>query len=120
MTAPAYAEHLDAHRRDLHARLRSGRSQAPPGERVGLAKAAGGQRPIGKPTCEDQMVQRAVALRWEAIDAHDLSDGSSGFRQGRSPHEARHALRARCMPESRGWMVAAEGRGYGDSLDKTR
>jgi retron-type reverse transcriptase len=90
VTAQAYAEHLDENRRDLYERLRSGRSQAPPGERVWLDKDEGGQRPIGKPTCEDTLVQRAVAMRLEAIDEHDFSDGSYGFRQGRSPHDALH------------------------------
>jgi RNA-directed DNA polymerase len=66
------------------------------------------------------MVQRAVARRLEAIDAPDLSDGSYGFRQGRSPHDALHARRERGMHAGMGWMVDAEVRGYCDSLDKTR
>ena len=76
VTAQAYAEHLDEHLRDLHERLRSGRYQAPPVERVWLEKADGGQRPIGKPTFEDTRVQRAVARRLEAIDEQDFDDGS--------------------------------------------
>jgi retron-type reverse transcriptase len=62
-----YAEHLDENRRDLHARLRSGRYQAAPVERVGIEKEDGSQRPIGTPACEDKMVQRAVARVLEAI-----------------------------------------------------
>ena len=42
VTAQAYAAHLDEHLRDLHERLRRGRSQAPPGERVWLDKDDGG------------------------------------------------------------------------------
>jgi RNA-directed DNA polymerase len=90
VTAQQYAEHLDENWRDLHERRRSGRSQAAPVERVWIAKADGGQRPRGKPTFEEKMVQRAVAMLLEAIDEHDFDDGSSGFRPGRSPHEARH------------------------------
>ena len=41
-----------------------------------LEKAEGGQRPIGKPTFEDTMVQRAVAMRWEAIYEQDFQDSS--------------------------------------------
>jgi RNA-directed DNA polymerase len=74
--AQAYAEHRDAHRRDLHERLRRGHSQAPPVARVWLGKADGGQRPIGTPTFEDKLVQRAVAMLVEAIDEQDLYDGS--------------------------------------------
>jgi len=90
VTAQAYAEHLDENRRDLHERLRRGRYQAPPGERVWLEKDDGGQRPIGTPTFEDTMVQRAVAMRLEAIYEQDFHDCSYGFRQGRSPHDALH------------------------------
>jgi retron-type reverse transcriptase len=76
VTAQAYAEPLDENLGDLHERLRSGRYQAPPGERVGRDKADGGQRPIGKPTCEDKLVQRAVAILLEAIDAQDFCDSA--------------------------------------------
>jgi hypothetical protein len=120
VTAHAYAAPLAAPLRALHGRLRRGRSQAPPGACVWRDKAEGGQRPIGQPTCEDKRVQRAVAMRWEAIDAQDFDDGSSGCRPGRSPHDARHALRERCMNEGLGGSVDAEGSGYGDRMDKTR
>jgi retron-type reverse transcriptase len=39
-------------------------------------KDDGGQRPIGKPTCEDTMVQRAVAMLREAIYEQDFQDSS--------------------------------------------
>ena len=120
VTAQTYAEHLDENLRDLHERLRSGRSQAVPVERVWIEKDEGGQRPIGQPAFEDKIVQRAVAMRLEAIYEQDFDDGSYGFRQGRSPHEALHELRQRCMPEGRGWSVDADVSGYFDSIDRTR
>ena len=119
MTAKQYAEHLDENLRDLHERLRRGCYQAPPVERVWLEKEDGGQRPIGKPTFEDKIVQRAVAMLLEAIYEQDFQDSSYGFRRGRSPHEARHELRERCMTEGIGWIVDAEVSGYVDSRDKT-
>ena len=76
VTAKQYAEHLDANLRDLHERLRSGRSQAAPVERVWIEKEDGRQRPIGKPTFEDKIVQRAVARLLEAIYEQDFYDGS--------------------------------------------
>jgi retron-type reverse transcriptase len=76
VTAQRYAEHLAENLRDLQERLRRGRSQAAPVERVWIAKDDGGQRPIGTPTCEDNIVQRAVAMLLEAIDEQDFSDGS--------------------------------------------
>src|SRR5918994_2276875 len=90
VTAEAYAEHLDENLRDLHERLRSGRYQAAPVERVWIEKEDGSQRPIGKPAFEDKMVQRAVAMLLEAIDEQDFHDCSYGFRPGRSAHDALH------------------------------
>ena len=120
VTAQQYAEHLDDTLRDLHERLRSGRSQAAPVERVWIAKEDGRQRPIGKPTFEEKIVQRAVAMLLEASDEQDCYDGSYGFRQGRSPHDALHELRERCMTEGRGWIVEADISGDFDSIDRTR
>jgi RNA-directed DNA polymerase len=120
VTAQMYAEHLEENLRDLHERLRSGVYQAAPVERVWIEKDDGGRRPIGKPAFEDKIVQRAVAMLLEAIYEQDFSDCSYGFRQGRSPHEALHELRERCMTEGIGWIVDADVSGYFDSIDRTR
>jgi RNA-directed DNA polymerase len=76
VTAKRDAEDLDDNRRDVHERLRSGGDQAAPVARVWIETDDGGQRPIGKPGFEDKIVQRAVAMRLEAIDAPDVHDGS--------------------------------------------
>lgn len=120
VTAQQYAVHLDENLRDLHERLRSGCYQAAPVERVWIEKDDGGQRPIGKPTFEDKIVQRAVAMLLEAIYEQDFYDGSYGFRPGRRPHDALHELRERCMQGGIGWIVDADVSGYFDSIDRTR
>src|SRR5262245_62154264 len=74
VTAQTYAAHLDENRRDLQERLRRGRYQAAPVERVWIEQDDGGQRPIGKPAFEDKMVQRAVARRLEAVYEQDFDD----------------------------------------------
>ena len=56
----------------------------------------------------------------EAIYEQDFLDCSYGFRPGRSPHHALHALRERCMQEGIGWIVDADMRGYFASIDRTR
>jgi RNA-directed DNA polymerase len=119
-TAKPYAEPRDPHRRDLHERRRSGRSQAAPVARVWREQEDGRQRPIGKPTCEEKLVQRAVAMLVDASYEHDCADGSYGFRQGRSPQDARHAGRERCRRAGMGWSVEAASSGYCDRLDRTR
>jgi hypothetical protein len=119
ITAKRYAEPLGDNLRDVHERLRSGRYQAAPVERVWIEKDDGGQRPIGQPAFEAKIVQRAVAMRLAAIDAQDFSDCSYGFRPGRSPHEALHEIRERCMREGIGWSVDADVSGYFDSINRT-
>jgi RNA-directed DNA polymerase len=120
VTAQMYAEHLDANLRELHAHLWSGRDQTAPVERVWIEKDDGGQRPIGRPAFEYKIVQPAVAMLLEAIDEWDFQDCSDGFRLGRSPHAALHAVRERCMQEDIGWIVDADVSGYFDSIDRTR
>jgi group II intron reverse transcriptase/maturase len=117
VTAQEYAAHLEENLCDLYDRLRSGGYQAPPVERVWLDKEDGKKRPIGKPTFEDKMVQRAVALLLGAIYEQEFQDCSYGFRQGRSPHQALSELREQCLGKNIHWIIDADIRGFFDSLD---
>jgi hypothetical protein len=49
-------------------------------------------RPIGIPTFEDKVLQRAVAMVVEAIYEEELHDFSYGFRPQRSAHQACEAV----------------------------
>jgi len=117
VTAQEYAAHLDENLRDLHERLRSGCYQAPPVERVWLDKEDGRRRPIGKPTFEDKIVQRAVAMLLGAIYEQDFQDCSYGFREGRSPHQALSELREQCLGKNIHWIIDADISGFFDSID---
>jgi hypothetical protein len=89
--APQSAAPLDETWHDLHVRLRSGRAHAAPVERVWIDKDDGGQRPMGQPTGEETLGQRAVAMLLAASDAQDCDDGAYGVRPGRPPQGALHA-----------------------------
>ncbi len=57
-----------------------------------IPKADGRLRPLGIPSLEDKIVQRAVAEVLEPIYEGDFLGFSYGFRPGRSPHRALDAL----------------------------
>jgi group II intron reverse transcriptase/maturase len=117
VTASEYAADLEANLDDLHQRLRSGRYQAPPVERAWLPKEDGSQRPIGKPTFEDKIVQRAASMIVGEIYEQDFYDFSYGFRRGRSPHQALHELRERCRTRDIHWILDADVSGFFDAID---
>jgi len=117
-TAGAYAANLDANLQGLHARLKAGTYYAPPVRRVHIAKAeAGKTRPIGIPTFEDKILQRAVAMILEAIYEQDFLPCSYGFRPGRSAHEALQDLWDALTAMHGGWVVEADIQGFFDAMD---
>ena len=92
-TAASYAKNLDENLRRLLDRFKSGTYFAPPVRRVHIPKGDGSKtRPIGIPTFEDKILQRAVAMLLEAIYEEELFDCSYGFRSARSVHDALQAL----------------------------
>ncbi len=112
VTAKQYAENLEQNLIELHERLRSGRYIAPPVQRAWLDKEDGSKRPIGKPSFEDKIVQRAVVMLLEAIYEQEFYDFSYGFRPLRSAHQALHVLREQCMKRNIGWIVDADVTGF--------
>ena len=120
VTASDYAEHLEANLSDLLARIKSGRYRAPPVRRVYIPKADGTARPLGIPTFEDKVAQRAVAMLLEAIYEQDFRDCSYGFRPGRSAHQALDALRGAFMSQQGlRWVIDVDIRKYYDTIDHT-
>ena len=115
-TAASYAENLEENLQKLHQSLVSGQYEAPPVERVWLDKEDGQKRPIGKPTFEDKIVQRAVVMLLEPIYEREFYDFSHGFRKGHSPHQALHELREACQQLNINWIVDADVSRFFDEL----
>jgi Reverse transcriptase (RNA-dependent DNA polymerase) len=91
--AADYAENLEANLLDLLGRIKSGSYQAPPVRRAYIPKADGSRRPLGLPTFEDKVCQRAAVMVLEAVYEQDFLPCSYGFRPGRSAHQALQELR---------------------------
>lgn len=99
-------------------RAKSGTYFAPPVRRVQIPKGTGETRPIGIPTLEDKILQRAVAMVLEPIYEQDFLDCSYGFRPGRSALDAVKALREQVM-ELRGcWLIEVDIQKFFDTLDR--
>jgi RNA-directed DNA polymerase len=116
VTAQEYAANLAENLRELHERLKSGQYKAPPVERVWLDKEDGRKRPIGKPSFEDKIVQRAVVMLLEAVYEQEFYDFSHGFRPGHSAHQALHEMREQCRTLNIQWIVDADVSGFFDEL----
>ena len=116
-TWAAYGEHLDTNLRELSDRLKRGAYQAPPVERVSIPKADGRQRPIGKPTLEDKIVQRATVEVLNAIYEKECLGFSYGARPGRSPHHALDAVTVGIEKRNINWGLDAAIRGFYDAID---
>jgi RNA-directed DNA polymerase len=117
MTAKGYSKALERNLQRLHSRLRGGVYQAPPVERRWIDKDDGKQRPLGLPTFEDKIVQRAVAMLLGAVYEQEFHPCSHGFRPGHSPHQAVQEVRAQCTRRNIRWIVDADVSGFFDHLD---
>ena len=114
-TADDYAANLHENLQALLERAKSGTYRAPPVRRVHIPKGPGGDtRPIGIPTFEDKVLQRAVVMVLEAVYEQDFLPCSHGFRPGRSAHQALDSLWRQTMDSGGGWVLEVDIRKFFD------
>jgi len=113
-----YNVNLGVNLRSLLERAKSGTYHAPPVRRVHIPKGTGPEtRPIGIPTFEDKVLQRAVVMVLEAVYEQDFRPCSYGFRPGRSAHQALESIWRQTMGTRGGWVVEVDIRKFFDTLD---
>jgi len=119
VTADEYEQDLEGNLQRLLDRAKSGTYQAPPVRRVHIPKGGSSTetRPIGIPTLEDKILQRAVVMLLEPIYEQDFLNCSYGFRPGRSAHEALSSFRDQLMGCRGGWVLEVDIRKFFDNLD---
>ena len=116
IAAEQYAANLEANLQSLLTRVKTASYRAPSVRRVYIPKE-GGQRPIGIPTFEDKVLQRAYAMVLEAVYEQAFLDCSYGFRPGRSQHQALDAFRQPMMSMGGGWVLELDISDFFGSLD---
>lgn len=92
-TIEAFEANLEERRDDRWRRLNAGQYEAPPVRRGEMPKGHGKTRPLGMPTGEARLLQRAVARILSAMYEQDVLECSFGYRTGRKPHMALQARR---------------------------
>lgn len=119
-TLADYGEDLEANLKSLLERAKSGLYQAPPVKRVHIPKNETETRPIGMPTVEDKVLQRAIKKLLDAVYEQEFLDCSFGFRPGRSTHQALEALREALMAKDGGWVLDVDVRKFFDTIPRQK
>jgi len=88
MTIDETLQWLREHNRELTDRIRRGKYTPKPVRRVEIPKPDGGVRKLGIPTVIDRTIQQAMAQQMIPIFEPLFSDGSYGYRPGRSAKDA--------------------------------
>ncbi len=120
VTSKAYLANLERNLQDLLSRAKSGRYRAPAVRRVHIPKGDGRTRPLGIPTFEDKLLQRAVTMVLETIYEQDFMPCSYGFRPRRSAHDAIADLWQGTMSMGGGWVLEADIRDCFGTLEHAR
>ena len=119
VTAAEYEVGLMEKLQNLVELLKSGTYRAPPVKRVYIPKAGSKteKRPIGIPTYEDKILQRAIVMVLEPILEKEFYDFSFGFRPGKSAHKALERIWNNSMDINGGYVIDMDISKYFDTID---
>ncbi|KPA14942.1 reverse transcriptase/maturase [Candidatus Magnetomorum sp. HK-1] len=118
ITVSKYAENLIENLYNLYQRLRRGEYVAQPVKRVWIDKSDGRKRPLGIPSLEDKIVQKAAEMIMSRIYDPIFYDFSYAFQEDKGQHDALKMIREKCMSENINWIIDADVKSYFDSIDQ--
>jgi group II intron reverse transcriptase/maturase len=120
VTAQEYEAALEANLTGLLERFKTGSYRAPAVRRVHIPKDGAGTktRPIGIPTLEDKILQRAVLMVLEPVYEQTFLDCSYGFRPDRGAHQALEALWKELMGIGGGWIIDLDIQSFFDTVNR--
>jgi len=99
-----FKDWLKVHWPSVKEALLAGRYMPSAVRRVDIPKPSGGVRTLGVPTVLDRLIQQALHQVLQPLFEPTFSEGSFGFRPGRSAHQAVRRAQA-YIREGRRWVV---------------
>lgn len=117
-TVLEYGQNLHRNVKSLLKRAKTGTYQAPAVRRTKIPKPGNKKefRPLGIPTTEDKVLQKAVLMILEPIYEPSFYDFSYGFRKGKSQHQALDYLWQEIMWKNIEWIIDLDIRKFFDTV----
>ena len=112
-----YGENLEENLRKLVNQMKAWSYRPKNIVRVYIPKAQGGRRPLGLPTVEDKIVQKALSEILKAIFEPAFISKSFGFREGKGCHDALKELSHLITSKPVNYITDADIKGFFDNVD---